>query len=244
MDIFLSFFVWIASWFIWAITGAGWLISIPFLIFIWLPPQVAIATNKFWAVWLNISAIHKFSKAKKIIWKYIPLFSILSIIGAIIGAKILLSINEEIVNKVVWILIIILIPITFINKNLGIKRKSTSFIKECIGSFLYFLLMIFGWFFGWWAWPMRSILLMYFFWFTIIEANATHRIPWFILSLISLIIFMFSWIVNYIIGISLFLWMLVGWYIWTHTAIKKWNFWVKIFFSIIIIILGLKIIVF
>lgn len=243
-QIIFTFVIGIIASFIGAMVGGGGLISIPFLMFLGLPPQVAIATNKFGAVGLSIGAITKFWSEKKILWKYAIPFSFLAIVGGLIGAKILLDINKELLSKMVGMFLLLLLPFIFIKKDIGVKRKKTSRLQKTIGIFCYFLLMIFGGFFGGGAGTLIFYTLMFFFGFTIIRANATDIIPWFVLSLSSLIIFMINGIVSYYIGISLFLGMLVGGYLGAHTAIKKGNRWVKIVFAIVVIISSIKILFF
>ena len=85
---------------------------------------------------------------------------------------------------------------------------------------------------------------MYFFGVTIIESNATHRIPWLIGTIIALSVFMYNGIVNYSSGIALCLGMAIGGYLGAHTAVKKGNQWVKAFFTVIVIISAIKILFF
>jgi len=238
------FLIGIIASFIGSMVGSGGLLSIPFLILVGLPPQVAIATNKMGAVGLSLGAIPKFWKAKKILWKYVPLFALISIVGAYIGANILLSINEEVLSTIVGIIILLMLPLLLIKKEIGIKRNDVTKTKKIIGYVLYFLVMIFGGFFGGGAGTLVFYTLMIFFGFTIIEANATDIIPWFLLSLSSLIIFAINGIVDYGLGIALFLGMLAGGYLGACTAIKKGNQWVKILFIIVVIISGVKLLFF
>ena len=69
-------------------------------------------------------------------------------------------------------------------------------------------------------------------------------IPWLFLSLVSLITFMANGIVDYPLGISLFLGMLVGGYLGAHTAVRKGEVRVKTIFTIIVILSGIKLLFF
>ena len=109
---------------------------------------------------------------------------------------------------------------------------------------MLFRSMIFGGFFGGGAGTLVLYTLMIFFGFTIIEANATDIIPWFLLSLSGFIIFAINGIVDYGLGIALFLGMLAGGNLGAHTAIKQGNQWVKVIFTIVVIISGIKLLFF
>lgn len=243
-QIFFTFLIGVIASVIGAIAGGGGLISIPFLMFLGLPPQVAIATNKLGAVGLSVGAIYKFWKEKKIIWKFAIPFSVLAVIGGLIGAKLLLVINQEILSEVIGIILLLLLPLIFIKKEIGIQNIKTTKLQKLIGVVFYFLLMVFGGFFGGGAGTLIIYSLMFFMGLTIIEANATDIVPWFVLSLSSLVFFMINGIVDYYTGIALFLGMLIGVYLGARIAIKKGDGWVKIIFAIVVVISSIKILFF
>ena len=83
---------------------------------------------------------------------------------------------------------------------------------------------------------------MTFFGFSIIQASATNKIPWFILGIISFTIYAINGIVNFSYGLALMIGMFAGGYMGAKTAVKKGNKWVKIVFSMIVIISSIKLI--
>jgi len=161
-----------------------------------------------------------------------------------LGANILLSINEEIIDKVVGVILLILLLFLFMKKKAGIKRHKTSKLKKIIGYALYFLIMIFAGFFSGGAGSLVFYTLMIFFGFTIIEANATDMIPWILLSVTSLAIFAYNGIVDYYVGIVLFIGMIIGGYIGSHAAIKFGEKWIKTLFAVAVFISGIKLLFF
>ena len=68
----LVFFVGVAAAVIGAMVGGGSLLSIPVLILLGLPPDVAIATDRFAGLGAAVTAAYKFWKAKRIVWKLAP----------------------------------------------------------------------------------------------------------------------------------------------------------------------------
>ena len=227
-----------------SIAGGGGLISIPFLIFIGLPPQVAIATDRLGSIGQAITACYKFWKAKKIIWKHVVVLTALALAGALIGANILLSFNQENLRNVVGLALVILLPLIFLKRNIGFKKVETTKTKMLIGLAIYFLVQVFTGFFGGGTGPIIFYTLMYFFGFSIIESNATNNIPWIVLSVTSLIIFALNGLVDYKNGIVLLFGMAIGGYLGAHTALKKGDSWVKGIFAIIVIISGIKLLFF
>ena len=240
LTIIFVLFVGLISGFIGSMVGGGGLISIPLLMFFGLPPQVAIATNKFGSLGFSVGSIIRFWKGKKIIWKYVFPLSLLGVFGGFFGANLLLNIDEELITKIVAVILLMLLPLILIKKDLGVKGKKITKTKKYIGYFVYFFVMIFGGFFGGGAGFLIIYSLVFFLGLTIIEVNATDAIPWLIQTIIALFIFISAGLVNFYYGISLLIGMLIGSYIGAHTAIKKGDKWIESIFVIIILFAALK----
>lgn len=232
------------SGFVGTLAGGGGLISIPFLIFIGLPAEIAIATNKFGSIGLSIGAFTKFKKAKKIRWEYIPIFCLLCIIGGVLGAQSLVAINKEHLNKIVGILIVCLLPLLFLKRDLGVKSKKVTAARKKLGYLLYLCVTIFAGFFGGGASILMYYTLMFFFGFTIIESSATHSITRFTISIASIVVFAYYGMIEYLIGGAVMLGRFIGGYLGAHTAIKKGNMWVKGFFVIGMVVSSAKLLFF
>ncbi|MBI4163848.1 MAG: sulfite exporter TauE/SafE family protein [Candidatus Aenigmarchaeota archaeon] len=244
-EIFLLIFgIGVATGFFDSLVGAGGLISIPSLIFLGIPPQTAIATDRFGTIGQTLSALYKFWKAKGIVWKYVPILSILALAGSLIGSIILLNVDTKILESVIVILVLVLVPLVLLKRSFGVKSVKTSKFKNIIGLFLYFLIMIFAGFFGQGTGPMTSYVVIFFLGFTMIENLGTGIIPWFVLSISSVIIFAFNGIIDYQIGIVLLVGMAIGGYLGAHIAIKKGNVWVKRLFVLFVVVLSVKLLLF
>ena len=226
------------------VVGAGGLISVPALIFLGLPPQIAIATDRFGVLGQSITSLFKFWKEKKIVWKYVPLLAGISFIGSLIGANLLLNVNSRILKIIVGILVLILLPLLFLKQDLGVKKTKTNTAKRIIGLVLYFMIMTFGAFFGQGTGPLIFYALTFFLGFTMLEVLETNTIPWFVLSISSVIIFAMNGIINYEMGIILLITMAIGGYIGAHVAIKKGDVWVKRLFVVFIAVLAVKLLFF
>jgi len=242
LQLFGSFGVGLFAGFIGAIAGGGGLISVPFLLFIGIPPQIALATSKFGGLGMCFGAAFKFIKEKQVVWKYAVILSIGGIIASIIGSRFLLNSGNYPLDKIVGVLLLVLVPTIFLKKGFGLKKIKVTPTKKVIGTIIYFLLSILASFFGGMGVLMISSVV-YFFGLSIIEANATDIIAYMVLSVTAVIIYMMNSIVNYPVGIALFCGMLLGGYAGAHTAIKKGNQFVKIIFAIVIIASAIKILI-
>jgi uncharacterized membrane protein YfcA len=244
IQIILTFIIGFIASFIASLGGSGGLLSIPFLIFIGLPANVALATNKCGSIGLCIGSIAKFTKEKKIMWEYAIPFSLMAVLAGFIGAKIMLSIDPNLLAKIIGFFILFTIPFMFISKDLGIKKKATTLTKKIIGTITYFALMVYGAVFGGGYNVFLIINYSVFFGATIIEANATDMVPWFFVSAVSLVMFAIAGIVNWTLGITIFFAMIIGGYVGAHVAVKKGDKWVKNAVVILLVLAAIKLIFF
>ncbi len=236
------FFAGILSGFVGAVAGGGGLFSISLLLLYGIPPQVTLATNKFGGIGLSIGGLYKFIKEKKIVWKYAIGLSIAGIFSSLVGSKILLSADPASLKTLTGVLLLLLVPTIFFKKDFGLENKSTSKNYKIFGYILYFLISIIASFFGGFGAILISIVV-FFFGLPMIEANATELVSFTIFSVVSVIIFMINGIIDYQIGIPLFIGMLIGGYLGAHVAVKKGNKWVKAFFGIVVIISAIKVLI-
>lgn len=226
------------------LVGGGSLLSIPFLILIGLPPQVAIATERFGGLGQTVAAFFKFFKSGKIVWKYVPLLTVISVGGSLIGANILVSIDPKILRNLIAVMLLVLLPLIFLKRDLGIQRSEVSRNKIIVGSVIYFLVQIFAAAFFGGTGVLITYILMFFFGLTIVEATVAKTIPWFFLSITSLIIFALKGIVDYKIGAVLLIGMSIGGYLGAHLALKKGDAWIKRLFFFFVIISVVKLLFF
>ncbi len=240
--LFLVFLIGIANGVLTSLSGGGGLISIPFLIILGLAPNIAIATNTFSVLGTSIGAIPKFAKAKKIQWEYVLPFSILSIIGAFIGASLLVQFPKDLLSKVIGILLILLTLVFLKNRELGIQQKPVTKKYKLLGYLLYFFGAILSGFILGGTGALIIYLLVTFMGFKIIEANATRLIPLLLIVITSSFVFFQNNLINLEVGMVLMAGMAIGGYVGAHFAIKKGDTWVKNLTSIVVLLIAIKLI--
>jgi uncharacterized membrane protein YfcA len=239
ITILLVFFIGVLASMFGSMIGGGTLLSLPLLMLLGIPPQVAVATERLGGIGQTLAAFGKFAYSKKIVWKYVLLLATISILGSIIGANILVSFDPGQLQKAIGLILVILVPITLLRPQLGTEHNSPSGAKIIVGSIIYFLVQIFAAFFGGGTGILTSYTLMSFFGLTILESTATKIIPWFMLSIVSLVIFAKNQLIDYKVGVVLFVGMTIGGYLGAHIAISKGDIWVKkVFYLLVAVTIG------
>ncbi|WP_180323660.1 sulfite exporter TauE/SafE family protein, partial [thiotrophic endosymbiont of Bathymodiolus puteoserpentis (Logatchev)] len=88
-----------------AVAGGAGLILVPAFILTGMPPQLALGQEKLVSTLGTFSAIYNYFKNSKIIWKVVGYGIPTALIGAYIGGKVILSIDESIVGQIIFFLI-------------------------------------------------------------------------------------------------------------------------------------------
>ncbi len=238
------FLIGVATGFLDSTVGAGGSVSIPALIFVGLSPQVAIATDRFGSVGQTLAAISKFWKSGKIRWSYLPLFIAVSLVGTAIGTHILLNIDTKLLQRVIGIVLLLILPLSFLKKEFGTIPAVTSAVKKVVGFIVLFVLYILNGLLGVGTGGVSFYNSAYFFGFTFIEANATGAIPWFLLSIFSLALYAHGGIVDIRAGIVLLIGMTIGGYFGAHVALQKGDKWIKGLLALVVAAACIKLLIF
>lgn len=230
--------------FIGTVAAGAALISVPGLLLLGIPPHVALASSKLGGLGFRLGSLYNYSKHNKIVWDLLVPLSILGILGSVIGANILVEVNEEILSKLIGVILLILLPLIFFNKKLGIVQKQITKTKRYIAHFWYFILKIWMGFFPPGSGFMSLYLMTKGYGLTILQSKGTTRIPSLISDFSAVIVFALASLIDYKIGMALIVGEFIGSWIGSHVAIKKGDEWIKPLMGVIIIIVSVKMIFF
>jgi uncharacterized membrane protein YfcA len=121
---FLSFIISIFS----VSAGGTSLITVPILISLGMISKSAVATNMFALIFLSTSgALGLQTEIKKTHYKMVAFFSILTIFGSIIGANLILTIEKNILKKMIAIMASIVAISFLLKRDLGSEKGKKKF---------------------------------------------------------------------------------------------------------------------
>jgi uncharacterized membrane protein YfcA len=132
--------------FINTLAGSGSLLTLPLLMFIGLPPNVANGTNRISIMLQSLVGSLGFRKQGSLNRKAGLLLGIPSVLGSIAGALIALAINAKIMERVVGVLLIVMFFIVLFKPEVWLKGKSGEGITGSIGLnfIVFFLIGVYG----------------------------------------------------------------------------------------------------
>lgn len=203
--------------------GAG-LIALFTLLWLGIPINQAIATNKFGDLGFFLPAVRNFTRAKQINKKALPLIIVINLIGVTIGTFMIVKFNASILNKLIAAILVIIIISLLHKKDYALKERPAHWYWPGI----YLTTSVSSGTLGAGTGILNSLALMYFRGFTALRAMANSFYASMFGSVLSVGILLFAHLINYRYGLFLFIGNLIGSHIGSSIAIKKGNGFVRI----------------
>jgi uncharacterized membrane protein YfcA len=232
----------IVSGFVNTVAGGGSLITMPVLIFLGLPSVIANGTNRVALMAQSIVAVTNFRKKGFFDWKLGVTLAIPATIGAIMGSNIAISLSDDIFNKVLAVVMVIVLIITIWNPQKKIKEnKETLVLKDkIIGIIVFFGVGIYGGFIqaGVGFIIMASLTLITGS--SLVKVNSIKVFVVAVYMIFSLVVFILNGKVNWAYGISLVVGSSIGAYLGSNFSVKKGDKWIKVLLVVAIIVMSLK----
>lgn len=223
--------------------GGGGLLTLPVLLLIGLNPLIALGTNRFSGVFVNLGGFLGFRKKHKLKRTHFFTIGIIAIIGGFFGGLIvfILPIDQLLLKKIILSVLFLLALLMYLKKDLGVIEGVFSFSKKkyFIMLCLLFLVAIYGGVLG----AGTATLFAAVFVFnkqSYLQSMAYSLYLAFCVSLVSLMIFWFHNSIDYYYGTLQAVSGLIGSYYGSKFAIKKGNKWLRILILAAIILLIAK----
>ncbi len=227
--------------FINTLAGSGSLLTLPLLIFIGLPANVANGTNRIAILFQNVIGVASFKKQQIFQYKEGVFLSIPAIIGSVIGAFFAVDLDEQLMKKIIGGLLVFMFfmilykPQKWITEKKGIKEKATFW--QII---IFFFIGIYGGFIqaGVGFFLLAGLVLNVGY--ELVKANAIKVFIVLLYTIFALSVFIFNKQVNYTVGFTLAIGNMLGAYVATKFAVKNGAKYIRYILLITIGISALK----
>ncbi len=224
------------------ITGSTSLITVPVMLQLSIEPRIALATNMLALTFMSVGGTLPFIGKKAIDHSRLPIIILLTLLGSIIGALLVLVIPSKSMPLIISILMIVVAIFSITNRNAGIVSRigKPSQIAEIGGYIATFVLGVYGGFFSGGYVTMLTATYVSLFRMTFVQAIANTKFINIFSSLIATIIFFTQGIVDYKLGIILSITMFIGGIVGSRVALRLSNIWLRRIFLTTVIALALK----
>jgi uncharacterized membrane protein YfcA len=112
-----------AAGFVDAIAGGGGLVTLPALLFVGLPPHLALGTNKGQAVFGAVASARAYTRRGQVDKDRAPLAFACGLVGSLVGAAALLAVRPEPLKPIVMGLLLVAATILAVRRDLQPQEK-------------------------------------------------------------------------------------------------------------------------
>lgn len=128
--------------------GGGALVCFPALLFVGMPTPVAIATNRFVAVFLEGSSALQFGRKQSLDARLAFYVGTLAAVGSFLGARIVGLLSVQALDVIVAVCLLLVLLILLLHPRLGAQEGTLRTSRKSFLGIIAFLLGIYGGFFG------------------------------------------------------------------------------------------------
>ena len=208
--------------FINTLAGSGSLLTLPMLMFLGLPANVANGTNRIAIFLQNVVGVGSFRQQKMLnarmgLWLALP-----AVVGSLLGAQIAIELNEAVMERVIGILLIVMFflilykPAQWLKDQAGHVKSKPSLLQF----FIFFVIGIYGGFIQAGVGIFLLAGLVLGAGFDVVKANAIKLLIILIYTPFALAIFFMNDQVNWKIGLILALGNMLGAFVASRFAIS------------------------
>jgi hypothetical protein len=222
--------------FINTLSGSGSLITLPLLMYLGLPANVANGTNRVAILLQSMVGTGSFLKQKVIrvkdgIWLSVP-----AVVGALIGALFAADLNENVLRKVIGGLMVVMVLLMLFKPEAWIKGKAgySNARPGILKTAMFFGIGLYGGFIqaGIGFFLLGGLVLGAGM--DLMKANALKNMIIMLYTPFALAIFIWNHQVNWPIGLTLAAGNMVGAWIGAHMAVKRGTNFIRVVMLIVI----------
>ncbi len=224
------------------IAGGGSLLTLPMLIFMGLPSNIANGTNRVAILIQNLFSISGFRSKGVSAYPFSLYIGISALSGSLLGAKIAVDIKGEIFNKILAIVMVLVVVLMVLKPKRSIreieeKLKGKYFWLSVI---IFFFIGIYGGFIQAGTGLFMLLALSAINNFSLVKANAAKVFVAFIYTIGAVFVFAFDDKISWKHGLVLAIGNSTGAWFASRWSVNKGDNMVKIFLLIIVIFMAIK----
>lgn len=232
--------------FINTIAGSGSLLTLPLLIFLGLPANIANGTNRIGVLLQSLVAVGSFKQKKVFEWKEGIWLSIPAIVGSFVGAAFAVNLDDQLMNRVIGGLLIFMFFLMIYKPEKWIKKQEQMVHAKpsVIQLLIFFAIGFYGGFIQAGVGFFLLAGLVLGAGFDLLKANAIKVLIVFAFTLVALAVFIYNDQVDYKLGLILAIGSMAGAWVATHVAIKKGSEFIRWFVLAAVFVFAVKLLFF
>jgi len=222
--------------------GGGSLLTLPILIFLGLPPNIANGTNRVAIVVQNVFTTAGFKSKGVKTFPFSIYVSLSALAGSLIGAQIAVDIKGEVFNKILSVVMLLVVAYMVFSST----KKNESIIERLSGKhlwlsvFLFFFVGIYGGFIQAGVGFIMLFILSSVNNISLVKSNAIKVFVALIYTIAAVYVFAINDKINWQIGLELAIGNAIGGWFASRLSVKKGDGFVKKFLIVAVVVLAIK----
>lgn len=217
----ILFFVGLLAGLVDSIAGGGGLIALPALLFIGLPPQIALGTNKLQGTFGALSAAYNFVRKRQVDLRECRIGIVSTLLGAALGTIIVQILDPAIIKPLIPFLLLLVFIYTLLSRKLGYTDRKARWHPQPFFIVFGLGLGFYDGFFGPGTGSFWAFGLMVLLGFNMIKATGITKVMNLVSNIVSLALFIGGGNVSYSIGLTMAAGQLIGGRIGSSLVIKN-----------------------
>ncbi len=209
--------------FINTLAGSGSLVTLPLLIFLGLPANVANGTNRVGVLLQNVVAVGSFHGQKVLDWRRGLLLSIPAIVGSVVGAQIAVNLDETMMRRTIGALMVAMLVVILVRPRRWLEGRPELADKPLgwLQLLIFFGIGIYGGFIqaGVGIFLLAGLVLSAGF--DLVRANAVKVLIVLMFTISALAVFLLNGQVVWGIGLILAIGQMLGAWVAARMAVKR-----------------------
>jgi len=241
-DLILLVFIGFIAGCINIIAGGGSLLTLPILIFLGLPSNIANATNRIAIIIQNIFAVSGFKSKGVSSFPFSIYLAIPATIGALIGANIAVDIKGDLFNRILAVVMLTIVIYMVFKPKMTLEKlvEKTSGKRLYISIILFFFVGLYGGFIQAGVGFIMLIILSSVNNMSLVKSNAIKIFVALVYTTAAVTVFIYNDIIDWKYGLTLSIGNATGGWFMSRWSVKKGDGFVRTFLIIMVTVLAIK----
>jgi len=228
--------------FINTLAGSGSLLTLPFLMFLGLPANMANGTNRIAILLQNLVGVSSFRHQKVLSFKAGLHIGVPAVFGSLLGAGLAVQFNEQIMSRIIGFLLVFMFILILYKPDRWIKAQSDYFSGRpgWLRILVFFLIGLYGGFIQAGVGFFLLAGLVLGAGLDLVKANAMKVFIVLLYTPFALAIFIFHGQVNYSLGLILAIGNMLGAFVGSRVAVSWGPRFIRIILLLAIFISSMK----
>lgn len=215
--------------FINTLAGSGSLVTLPLLIFLGLPANIANGTNRVGILLQNVVAVNSFRQRDSFDLRGTLYLGIPAVFGSIAGAQIAVSLNETLMRRAIGVVMVIMLFVILFQPNKWLQGKLENFTTRpsLMQIVLFFFIGAYGGFIQAGVGIFLLAGLVLGAGYNLVRANGVKNGIVLFFTISALAVFVLNNQVLWVIGLILAIGNMLGAWVGAKLAVEKGAVWVR-----------------